>query len=81
MVRGKNILGHDAPYPAEIPELLIRHMSEEDTVLDPFLGSGTTCAVANQYNVKSIGIERNFEYFQLCQKTLKQKSEFQLSLL
>lgn len=66
IVRGKNILGHDAPYPHEIPKLLIKCMQEDDIVLDPFLGSGTTCIVANHMNRYSIGIEKNEKYFELC---------------
>lgn len=68
IIRGKNVLGHTAPYPPEIPELLIKHLKESDTVFDPFLGSGTTCIVANRHNVKSIGSELNTSYFNLCRK-------------
>ena len=39
---------------------LARH--EWDTVLDPFLGSGTTSAVTGIYGRNSIGIEVNKEY-------------------
>lgn len=70
MVRGKNVLGHEAPYPDEIPSMLIDCLDEEDTVLDPFLGSGTTCIVANKKNVYSVGIEKNKSYFELCQRKL-----------
>ena len=68
MVRGKNILGHDAPYPQDIPQLLIGCLEESDTVVDPFLGSGTTSIVANRNRVFSIGIEKSPEYFKLCQR-------------
>lgn len=71
MVRGKNILGHDAPYPREIPELLIKNMNSQEVVLDPFLGSGTTSIVANAYGVHSIGIEKNEAYYELCEKQIK----------
>lgn len=69
IVRGKNVLGHDAPYPKDIPNLLLRYMDEQDIVLDPFLGSGTTCIAANEKNISSVGIEKSEKYFQLC-KTL-----------
>jgi len=71
IIHGKNVLGHDAPYPKEIPELLIKHMRPLDTVLDPFLGSGTTSIVANEYGINSIGIEKNAEYYSLCQTLIK----------
>lgn len=72
MVKGKNLVGHTAPFPSEIPELLIRCMSPTDIVLDPFLGSGTTSLVANKYGVSSIGIEKNKEYFNLSKRNLSQ---------
>lgn len=70
MIRGRNVLGHSAPYPEEIPELIISCMDQTDVVLDPFLGSGTTSIVANKYGVGSIGIERSQEYFELCKKRI-----------
>ena len=70
IIRGKNILGHDAPYPQDIPNLLLRCMDKDDVVLDPFLGSGTTCLAANMHGIKSVGIEKNRKYFELCQSIL-----------
>lgn len=66
IINGKNIIGHDAPYPQEIPNLLLKYMTKEDLILDPFLGSGTTCIAANKYGVQSVGIEKNAKYFELC---------------
>ena len=80
MVHGRNVLGHDAPYPREIPEILIRHMDPADTVLDPFLGSGTTAIVANQYGVQSIGIEKSTEYYALSQRLIQAALSEQLHL-
>ncbi len=71
IVRGKNVLGHDAPYPKEIPSLLLKCMSEGDLILDPFLGSGTTCAVANGYGVRSVGIEKDGRYYELCKRLIR----------
>lgn len=54
---------------------------EGDTVLDPFVGSGTTVLAAKQLNRKGIGIEREAEYAEIAQArinhedtTLKQGS-------
>ena len=80
MVRGENILGHTAPYPKELPELLIHHMSPGQTVLDPFLGSGTTCIAANESGVSSVGIERDEQYFALCKRLIENCGEKQLSV-
>ncbi|MBO7127375.1 site-specific DNA-methyltransferase [bacterium] len=79
IVKGKNILGHTAPYPTEIPDLLLKYMKPGDSILDPFLGSGTTCIAAEKKGIKSIGIEKNPEYFKLCQSLIQKRSCFQLS--
>ena len=55
-----NSLNHDAPYPVEIPQRLIKMFSfVGDTILDPFVGTGTTLGVANNLGRKGIGIELN----------------------
>jgi site-specific DNA-methyltransferase (adenine-specific) len=55
--------GHPAPFPEELPRRLIKLFSfREDVVLDPFLGSGTTCRVAKNLGRRSIGVELNPEY-------------------
>ncbi|HVZ94558.1 MAG TPA: site-specific DNA-methyltransferase [Phycisphaerales bacterium] len=49
---------HDNQIPELYLERVIRATSNEgDLVLDPFLGSGTTCTVARELNRRSIGIE------------------------
>lgn len=58
--------GHSAAYPKELPAWFIKLFSKEDDwVLDPFLGSGTTCVAAIELGRNSIGIEQNDEYYQL----------------
>jgi hypothetical protein len=46
------------------------------TVLDPFMGSGTTALVARRLGRRSIGIELNPEYAALCARRLQQLSLF-----
>ena len=49
---------HPAPFPEQLPRRLIRLFSfREDVVLDPFLGSGTTCRVAKDLGRRSIGVD------------------------
>jgi len=58
---GINQEDHDAMFPEELPRRLIRMYSfVGDTVLDPFLGSGTTCKVASKLGRNSIGFEIGF---------------------
>lgn len=74
IVKGKNTLGHTAPFPVEVPDLLIDCLTDTDIVLDPFLGSGTTCISANRHNVNSIGIEMNDDYYLLSQEIIQEKT-------
>ena len=57
---------HPAAFPEELPRRLIRMYSfTDDVVLDPFLGSGTTCRVAKDEGRRSIGIEIDPTYCQI----------------
>jgi DNA modification methylase len=62
MVRGENILGHSAPFPFAIPELLIRQMEPGQVVLDPYGGSMTTARAAIRQGIRSISIEIHEDY-------------------
>lgn len=56
---------HSAAYPEGLPEWFIKLFTQEgDVVLDPFLGSGTTCKIALELGRNSIGIELNDEYYE-----------------
>jgi DNA modification methylase len=55
--------GHPAIYPEELVSRLVKMFSYEgDTVIDPFLGSGTTVKVARELNREAIGYEREPQY-------------------
>lgn len=57
---------HSATFPESLPEWFIKLFTKEgDYVLDPFLGSGTTCVVAQQMYRNSIGIEILKEYYDI----------------
>ncbi|NRP52361.1 MULTISPECIES: site-specific DNA-methyltransferase [unclassified Marinobacterium] len=63
--------GHPAPFPDELPKRLIKlHSFYGDTVLDPFLGTGTTAKMALQLGRKAIGYELNKEYLPLIERKL-----------
>ncbi|MCY0866618.1 MAG: site-specific DNA-methyltransferase [Aquificota bacterium] len=63
---GAKKIGHEAMFPEELPKRLIKMFSfVGDTVLDPFLGSGTTMKVAMELNRKAIGYEINKEFLSL----------------
>lgn len=64
--KGQNRFGHSAPFPESIPYRLIRmHSAIGETVLDPFLGSGTTLKVCRITGRKGIGYEINTKYTDL----------------
>ncbi len=49
---------HSAAFPQELPEWFIKLFTDEgDLILDPFVGSGTTCKVAHELRRNSVGID------------------------
>lgn len=70
-VAGEAQRGHPAPFPVEVPRRLIGMFSfVGDTVLDPFLGTGTTTAAARLMHRNSVGIEVDPGYFDLARNRL-----------
>ena len=64
-------IGTVASFPEELPKKCIEFMSREnDIVLDPFVGSGTTCVVAKKLNRKYIGIDISQECCEVAKRRL-----------
>lgn len=71
---------HPAPFPVAIPlRLITLYTFKDETVLDPFMGSGQTALACIETNRHYIGIEHNPEYVQQANERIKQ-SKAQLSL-
>ena len=67
-----NNKNHSAAFPEELPEWFIKLFTREnDTVLDPFMGSGTTLIVASRMMRNSIGIDIVPEYYEMVRQQLK----------
>lgn len=67
-----NNKNHSAAFPQGLPEWFIKLFTKEgDTVLDPFMGSGTTNAVAKRMKRNSIGIEIVPEYYEMVKNELE----------
>lgn len=62
---------HPAKFPIEIPKRLIKMFSfVGDTILDPFLGSGTTSIAAKMLDRNSIGIELHDGYKEVIRRKI-----------
>lgn len=74
-VTGASTKHHPAPYPLELAERLVRMFSfVGDTVLDPFLGTGTTAVAASRWGRHSVGTEIDPHYFDLAARRLHEES-------
>jgi DNA modification methylase len=69
---GASTKDHPAPYPVELAERLIRMFSfVGDTVLDPFMGTGTTALAASKWGRNSVNFEIDADYFSFAAKRLE----------
>jgi len=72
---GASTRNHPAPFPLELATRLIRMFSfVEDTILDPFMGTGTSNLAAAQWGRHSVGIEVDKKYFDLAVRRLEAES-------
>jgi len=56
-----------------IDRLILALTNEGDTILDPFIGSGTTAVCAKRLNRNYTGCDNNKEYIDICKKRLSNK--------
>ena len=67
--------GHPAAFPVELPRRCIKLFSfVGDTVLDPFVGSGSTLIAASQNGRKGIGVEIDEDYCDIAVQRLKREA-------
>ncbi len=68
---------HSAVFPKTLPSWFLKLFTKEnDWVLDPFVGSGTTCRVASKLLRNSVGIELNPEYY----NTARRREKYHLQI-
>ena len=69
--------GHPCPRPLDQMKFIVTALTEEnDTILDPFMGSGTTLVAAKNLGRKAIGIEIEEKYCEIAVKRLRQEVLF-----
>ena len=68
--------GHSAVFPMELPLNCIKHFTkQDDLVLDPFMGSGTTGVACVETKRNYIGFEVNLDYIELSEKRINNVRE------
>lgn len=74
--------GHPAPFPVELPKRCIKLFSfVGDTVLDPFVGSGSTLIAAYLHKRKGIGVDIDKDYCGIAINRLQQEAKIDQSSL
>jgi DNA modification methylase len=73
-----------APHPSLKPQNFLRQLTRaalplgEGTILDPFMGSGSTIAAATACGLKSIGLELRAEYFAMAESAIPKLAELEV---
>lgn len=67
---------HPAPFPSELPERVIRlYTYEDDLVLDPFMGSGSTLVAAARTGRRYVGYDLDAEYVAIARSRVSEVAE------
>ena len=70
-----NVEGHGAKFPEKLINTILQNFSKEnDVVYDPFMGTGTTAAVAKKMNRNYIGSEISENYIEVIKKRLERNN-------
>ncbi|OIP86625.1 hypothetical protein AUK04_00245 [Candidatus Roizmanbacteria bacterium CG2_30_33_16] len=81
MIESAYRIGHPAPFPIELPYRLIQlYTFEDEVVLDPFVGSGTTCLAALKTKRRYVGYDNNKKYCELAERRIKEYLQSQNTL-
>ena len=74
-ITGASTRNHPAPFPLELAYRLVRMFSfVGDTVLDPFVGTGTSCLAAMKCGRNSVGVEIDEVYCQQARRRLQKEA-------
>jgi modification methylase len=75
---------HCAAFPIELPDWAIKVYTKDETrddaiVLDPFMGSGTTCVAAIKNGCSFIGVEKNKDYIEIAVERIRSETGVNLT--
>ncbi|KKP32492.1 MAG: M4C-methyltransferase [Candidatus Roizmanbacteria bacterium GW2011_GWA2_32_13] len=74
-------IGHPAPFPIELPYRLIQlYTFEDEVVLDPFVGSGTTCLATLKTKRRYVGYDNDKKYCELAERRIEEYLQSQNTL-
>jgi DNA modification methylase len=74
-LRGESTKNHPAPFPLELAERLIRMFSFiDDTILDPFAGTGTTSIASMRWGRNSIAVEIDPKFFEFSKRRMQNEA-------
>jgi len=68
----KDKTAHPCQMPIEVMENIIKTLPDDYTIIDPFMGSGTTGVACKNLNRNFIGIELDEEYFEIAKERIKE---------
>ena len=75
-LQGESTREHPAPYPEKLAYRLVRMFSfTGDTILDPFMGTGTTLLACARSGRHAIGVEVEAEYIEIARRRLDEQLE------
>ncbi len=78
-VPGASTRDHPAPFPLQLAERLVRMFSfVGDTVLDPFMGTGTVTLASSKWGRNSVGVEVEEDYLRYAARRLAESGQSQL---
>ena len=71
----KDKTAHPCQMPIEVMENIIKTLPDDYTIIDPFMGSGTTGVACKNLNRNFIGIELDEEYFEIAKKRIEEANQ------
>lgn len=65
---------HPCQMPVKVMENVIGTLPDDMTIVDPYMGSGTTGVAALNLNRRFVGIEMDEQYYEICERRLNERA-------